>query len=399
MRLDRSLLLWCPGCSLQRLEFEDATNFVRVKASGLMGKAVDPASNAVVRITPGPNGTRIVPVVSQPYLIANNLSEDFLKALRALELDTAEYRTRMLDEELFIEMLRRLFDYYRQDSVGHVDAASRMSVLWLRHGYYKHETLADELYKANFTRQQFEVYGNPKDYHPASVSTGPTLAARNPSNNHPASWAGRPAAPAPLEDQAELMRNLAGFVSKHGSREDKPTAALMLIYHAAIHNRYSEAKDLMLASRLHDDMRERDEACQILFNRAMSQIAMAYFRAGLVSDAHAILANVFQRRAYVRELLAQGSSQKYGKVDFEREKAEKRRRFPAHMFINVDQLEACHLVCSMLLEVPVVAACQYDSRPRGRLSQAYYKLIEERDRMPIIGPPEATDDSVRVGVM
>ncbi len=195
------------------------------------------------------------------------------------------------------------------------------------------------------------------------------------------------------------MRSLASFVLKHGPVADKPIAALMHIYHAAIHNRHSEAKELMLASRLHDDMRERDEACQILFNRCMAQIAMAFFRAGFIQDAHTILANIFQRRAVVRELLAQGSSQKYGKVDFEREKAEKRRRVPAHMFINVDQLEACHLVCSMLLEVPVLAACQYDSKPRTRLSQQYYKLMEERDRMIIIGPPEATDDCVRVGVM
>jgi len=382
-----------------RLEFEDSINFVRVKASaaGLMGKAVDTASSAVVRVTPGPHGTKTVPVVSQPFLIAQNLSDDYLKSLRALEMESVEYRTRLMDEELLVELLRRLFDYYKQDAVANTDASSRLSLLWLKHGYYKHETMADALYKANFMRQQREQFGNLQDYHPACLGQGP--AALSAAVSHPACWGAKPALPQAQEDQAELVRGLAGYVNKHGTVADKPTAALMHIYHAAVHNRYVEAKELMLASRLHDDMRERDENTQILFNRAMAQIAMAAFRAGLISDAHSILANIFQRRAFVRELLAQGSSQKYGKVDFEREKAEKRRRFPAHMFINVDQLEACHLVCSMLLEVPVVAACQYDSRSRNRLSQAYYKLVEERDRMPIIGPPEATDDCVRVGVM
>jgi hypothetical protein len=162
----------CVEIVRQRLEFEDASNFVRVKASasGLMGKAVDAAASAVVRVVPGARGTGIVPVVSQPYLIAAALSDDFLKSLRvcfvgarsfrhvfclvhacslmqSLEVDSADYRTRLMDEEILVRLLRRLFDYYRQDSIGNTDAASRMALLWLCHCYYKHETMAEALYK------------------------------------------------------------------------------------------------------------------------------------------------------------------------------------------------------------------------------------------------------------
>lgn len=66
---------------------------------------------------------------------------------QSLEVESVDYRTRLMDEEILIQLLRRLFDYYRQESVGPQDAAARMALMWLRHGYYKHETMADALYK------------------------------------------------------------------------------------------------------------------------------------------------------------------------------------------------------------------------------------------------------------
>jgi hypothetical protein len=67
--------------------------------------------------------------------------------LQSLEVDSTEYRTRLMDEEILVRLLRRLFDYYRQDTIAHTDAASRLALLWLRHGYYKHETMAESLFK------------------------------------------------------------------------------------------------------------------------------------------------------------------------------------------------------------------------------------------------------------
>jgi translation initiation factor 3 subunit C len=47
-----------------------------------------------------------------------------------------------------------------------------------------------------------------------------------------------------------------------------------------VHNRFKDARDLMLMSKLQDTIREKSEAVQVLFNRTMAQIGLAAFRLG-----------------------------------------------------------------------------------------------------------------------
>jgi translation initiation factor 3 subunit C len=83
----------------------------------------------------------------------------------------------------------------------------------------------------------------------------------------------------------------------------------------------------------------------------------------------------------------------------EQEKAEKRRQVPYHQHINLDLLEACHLISAMLLEVPNMAAASVGgemangrrSRPISRTFRKYHDIY---DHQVFTGPPEQTRDYV-----
>lgn len=77
----------------------------------------------------------------------------------------------------------------------------------------------------------------------------------------------------------------------------------------------------------------------------------------------------------------------------EQEKLEKRRQIPFHKHINLELLECVYLVSAMLLEIPDVAANEYNVRKK-MISRSFYNQLRKSEEQPLVGLPESMREHV-----
>ena len=202
--------------------------------------------------------------------------------------------------------------------------------------------------------------------------------------------------PRPMELRREIA-SLARRVYAAGSDRNKTRTLLCSVYHHALHGRYFEARDMLLTSHLGDAIHDRDIQTQILYNRAMARCGLCAFELQLLPEAHSALMEL-AGGSRLKEMLAQGISNSHSRdraAEKEQEKAERRRLVPYHMWINLDLVEAVHLVTAMLLELPNLAHNAYDPKRRSApVSRTFRRYLDQHERQVFTGPPEGTRDYV-----
>lgn len=332
-----------------------------------------------------------IPVVGSLASFVNRLDEEYIKSLQRISPHTIEFVMRLRDEGRFVSLLTKVQNYYTRIE-SHAEAAE-LAQLRVEHLYYRHDTIAAQVDKATLF---YNRYGEMSMLHPASL--GNDVVEREDKFAHPAAIAGKPS----VEDEenvdySALISQLCTYVYKHASDRSRTRGMLCHIYHHALHDRFLEAKDLLLMSHLQDTISDaNDTSTMILFNRMMVTLGLAAFRLGKIWDAHQCLSDICSSR--VRELLAQGLSiSRFNDKTPEQEKAEKRRLVPYHQHIHLDLLEAAHLISAMLLEIPNMAYQSGNTNPDTRrrvISRTFRKHFDIYDRQVFNGPPEQTRDHV-----
>lgn len=191
----------------------------------------------------------------------------------------------------------------------------------------------------------------------------------------------------------EMERLCKYIYAKDATDRLRTRAILSHIYHHALHDNWFQARDLVLMSHLQETIQHSDPSTQILYNRMMAHLGLCAFRHANIKDAHNCLVDLMMT-GKPKELLAQGLlPQRQHERSKEQEKIEKQRQMPFHMHINLELLECVYLVSAMLIEIPYMAAHEFDAR-RRMISKTFYQQLRSSERQSLVGPPESMREHV-----
>ncbi|TSK14503.1 Eukaryotic translation initiation factor 3 subunit C [Bagarius yarrelli] len=290
--------------------------------------------------------------------LMERMDEEFTKIMQNTDPHSQEYVDNLKDEARVCSIIDRLLQYL--ESKGTTEEVCRVYLRRIMHTYYKFD------YKAH--RRSLGLQGESKSEQDQEESEG--------------------------KDSAVLMDRLCKFIyAKDRTDRIRTCAILCHIYHHALHSRWYQARDLMLMSHLQDNIQHADPPVQILYNRTMVQLGICAFRQGMIKDAHNALLDI-QSSGRAKELLGQGLLMRnMQERNAEQEKIEKRRQVPFHMHINLELLECVYLVSAMLLEIPYMAAHEFDAR-RRMISKQFHHQLRVGERQPLLGPPESMREHV-----
>lgn len=290
--------------------------------------------------------------------LVERMDEEFTKIMQNTDPHSQEYVDNLKDEALVCQVIDRALEYL--DEKGTTEEICRIYLRRIMHTYFK-----------------FDYKAHQRQLAKAQESKSEQDQAENEA-----------------EDSAVLMDRLCKYIyAKDRTDRIRTCAILCHIYHHALHNRWFQARDLMLMSHLQDNIQHADPPVQILYNRTMVQLGICAFRQGMIRDAHNALLDI-QSSGRAKELLGQGLLMRsMQERNQEQEKIEKRRQVPFHMHINLELLECVYLVSAMLLEIPYMAAHEFDAR-RRMISKQFHHQLRVGERQPLLGPPESMREHV-----
>ncbi|CAH1233219.1 EIF3C [Branchiostoma lanceolatum] len=339
--------------------------------------------------------------------VMERADEEFIKMLQACDAHSTEYVERLKDEKKIEVLVVRLQKYLEER--GTSQEICRVYLRRIEHVYYKYDY---EHYKtADLIRKTVEQKEEEAKDGEVEAKDGKVERKDEEVEGKDGEVEGKDGEVTPQEKGGEeakdmveeqkqkektavIMDKLCKYIyAKDTTDRIRTRAILCHIYHHALHGRWYEARDLMLMSHLQDTIQHSDVPTQILYNRTMVQLGLCAFRYGNIKDAHNALLDI-QSGGRAKELLAQGLlMQRNVERDPEREKIEKRRQMPFHMHINLELLECVYLVSAMLLEIPYMAAHEFDAR-RRMISKSFHHQLRVSERQPLVGPPESMREHV-----
>lgn len=338
-----------------------------------------------------PDTSAKIPQVRSPLIPQiERLHEEYLNSLKAMDEYTQEYVSRLRHETPLLKLTRAVFDYYQ--SQGQQVKAAILASRRLDHLYYKREY---EHMKTTEVKTKTEETRDIKEAKPDSPIKDDDSLLTDVQDEE----LDTPNVPDDknlevlVPELCHLIYRVPDelFPDTRLGKLLQAKAVLQHIYHLALYDRYYEARDMMLMSRLHESVSSSaDSTLKILYNRALVQLGLSAFRNGLFTEAQVHLADFMSSNKH-KEWLAQGIYRSSEKTA-EEERNERLRQVPCPMFINLELLELAHLVSSMLYDVTNIFLNEHTKNKVG--SKGFKKLLDIADKTNFSGPPETIKEHI-----
>jgi translation initiation factor 3 subunit C len=295
------------------------------------------------------------------------LDEEWTKGLQFTDPHTLEFRQRLRDEVLLMDICERIYDYYKrkEDSSICADILSRA----YDHFYYRRQ-------------RDFEVFRTFwKNYEGLSAYDRKYDSLIN------------------TEDVRSLLRTFRREIEAVIAETDIAFIKTILetTYHYSISDVYTRAKELISHHRVQDFFAARlsdaEIPLQVLYNRVILQLGLSAFRSGKIQEAYTLLGDLASN-SRLKELIAQRTS--LGKIRHESPEIERilrSRLVPFHMQIHVEEVEMVHQICCLLLELPTIAKNPFSGR-RNLVSRTFARVLQQSRRHVFVTPPEHIKDFV-----
>ncbi|BES92207.1 Eukaryotic translation initiation factor 3 subunit G-1 [Nesidiocoris tenuis] len=280
--------------------------------------------------------------------VVERLDEEFTKLLKECDPHSNEYVQRLTDEKRVCAIIDKVQKFLEKTSVP--SDLCRIYLRKVEHLYYKFDPNVIKLKKGE-------------------IEAG-------------------------TETSVQVMDKLCKYIYDKDVTDRLRTRAILAhVYHHALHDNWFQARDLILMSHLQETIHHSDPSTQILYNRTMAHLGLCAFRHANIKDSHNCLVDLMMT-GKTKELLAQGlMPQRQHERSKEQEKVEKQRQMPFHMHINLELIECAYLVSAMLIEIPYMAAHEFDAR-RRMISKTFYQQLRSSERQSLVGPPESMREHV-----
>ena len=242
------------------------------------------------------------------HQVVDRLGDEYIKALQTHDHNASEYVERLTYEGYLVDVAERAYVYYKTMRQKQ-EVTSRMALRLIDHLYYRrkedHVLMTEKQRLITFNKSAAQVVPVPSEPEPEEGDSDSEVEVKKSAEEVQKAAAIKAAAESLTQELDErtkkpkawivtnelslVMKNLHRYVQKHGDDRSKTKALFCFIYHLAVHDEYSKARDLLTMSRKQAENEEHvrfvnHPTLMIMYNRVIAQVGLAAFRAGEMMD-------------------------------------------------------------------------------------------------------------------
>ncbi|KAH3899006.1 translation initiation factor eIF3 core subunit c SCDLUD_004427 [Saccharomycodes ludwigii] len=354
--------------------------------------------NDFIEIEPTPNDeSGVKEILGSIFAFVERLDSEFNSSLLNIDHRSSEYLKRLRDEQKVYNLLLRTQLYLEKTLPETVadKVLTRLLIIRLDHIYYKPCNLVYLMEKKAWGSGTVKAFYKSSKF--VTFEDGQET---------------------PQQYSFRLLNTLTNIFHNKEKNDQvvlRKRATLYHVYFYALNGEYDEACRMLENSYLKQSINNAPGGLQILYNRVIVQLGFSAFKLCLIEDTQQILYSVVVN-SYVKEAMGQKPLPKnVNSLDIvaaadltttattnANSRDDSTTRYcelylPYHKHINLELIDAVFMSCSLLNEVPRIAA--FNARCNNVIKASHSqksirKILDNNERSSYQGPPETLRDYI-----